>query len=220
MNSESRHPNEPWLDNKEWEDGIVKSHNKGKASCVAALTAVWGLLSTLILIATLVTGTGGLQGLIIMGCFFLLPGLCIMLPYSIYLHKRWERFGDTTCRLVTFPGIVGAHFDVEIQLPKGIWPQNGVDAIISCNETKRGPKKSRTYTIWSDTKHLEDVTDYGDEGLWVPVSFLIPTGAYPTSIGFPNPSHHWQLEIKGDFDGVDMSYAFTIPVYPSISQTT
>lgn len=137
-----------------------------------------------------------------------------MLAALTYVKIRHERFGESVCRLITLPGVIGGWFkaDVECRLPPGAAP------VIVRLRNLRQRHKGRV-VLWSMQKqvHVPPSPVPGSERFLVPVRLQIPRHPWqapdPLEPGFWAPDTFWAIEIEKKCPGVDFFATFRVPIY-------
>lgn len=137
-----------------------------------------------------------------------------MLGALTYVKIRHERFGESVCRLVTLPGVIGGWFkaDVECGLPSGSAP------LVVRLRNFRQRHKGRV-VLWSMQKqiHVTPSPLPGSDRFLVPVRIQIPRHPWqvpdPLDAGFWTPDTYWMLEIEKKCRGVDFFAKFRVPIY-------
>lgn len=129
-----------------------------------------------------------------------------------YWRLRQMRYGNSVCRLITLPGIVGGWFkaDVECNLPADS------DSTVTVRLKNLIPAGKRMVEVWRMEQRLTVFVTPGTRST-VPVRLRIPRdpAQQPMMVGdgFWSAGKSWTLEIEKHVSGIDFFAAFLVPIY-------
>ncbi len=215
---------EPWLRNKEWRKReVVHGRTVGGPVLVLAFIFFAGPILLIVWAAFFNSpgkaGDGAIAPIIVMGAV-----ISMVLGPLIYLWLRHRRYGNSVCRLLTLPGVIGDWFkaDVECALP----PDSGEPVIVRLKNLV--PAGKRLAEKWRMEERLTVPVVAGARSV-VPVRLRVPR--HPAQVPLSFDRGHWarfwlgegavwHLELEKKAAGVDFFASFSVPIYDSLSAPT
>ena len=207
--------NRPWMSRGDWARGEVV-YSKRRNGLIWQWTSICVLLLTtpvaIICIRELMEGNR----------FALLGFIPLSIGLFMYIGSRralsyWRRFGDSTLRLITCPGVVGGEFRAVVRADRLLPSKDGYELRLTCNEIESHTDSegtSRKVTNVFDeqrmvSKELRDEVNT----LWIPVLFGIPYSAPDTQLVKNGYSTTWELEVQSLTIGHGYKTKFEIPIF-------
>ncbi|MCL7423437.1 MAG: DUF3592 domain-containing protein, partial [Methylobacter sp.] len=209
---------QPWLQRREWQNGLIRSRAKSGLYFIWAFAAFWNLISTPVafFIPDIWREKGALALLVLL---FPCVGLGLLF-WAIKTTLEWRRFGATPLTMDPFPGAIGGDVGGEILVNIPYQPFTAFEVTLSCiNSYLSGSSKSRSRSeklIWQDQGHAEAQRTM--RGTRLQFRFEVPDGL-PESEEYGNNYHLWRLNLHSDMPGVDLNRSFEIPVYRSAEKS-
>ena len=211
------HPDAPWYADYPWDERGITDQALRKA-----LNPFVGAVVFTVFAAPfhcLILTIRDMPGVFTIGVVvvYLIVAACI--GQGIYRLLRYRKYGSTNLRFNRFPFFLGDKLEVEMSNPRGIGEFRSIEIALLCIEeqiVRRGTARNRTrsvvcYQIYGDTVRFEKGV-YKKGGASVPITFLLPADASPTSLS-ASPPTYWEIEIKAETPGVDYNAVFLVPVY-------
>jgi hypothetical protein len=201
----------PWLTLKMWRQReIVYRGNVGYGVLILAYL-FFGVPAVAILWIA-ITGPGAVsESMRILG---LLLGsvLAFIVGGLTYWRLRQMRYGNSVCRLITLPGVVGGWFkaDVECNLPADS------DSTVVVRLKNFVPAGKRMVEVWRMEQRPAVPVTPGTRST-IPVRLRIPRdpAQRPMMVGdgFWLAGQSWVLEIEKQVPGIDFLAVFRVPIY-------
>jgi hypothetical protein len=200
-------PNEPWRWREDWARGEVKSSAKGLLVFVWIFAFFWNAISAGAAFAALNEQRKS-PALLLAGIFPLIGvGLLV---WAIRQTIRWRRFGESTLKLNTVPGVIGGTLAGMIHTTQSMQDAEDIRLRLTCVERDRSGENTSERLRWEDEKHLLP-TALQTGG--IPVLFHIPFDCQPTATLPSTDSIVWQLEAQAKLPGADYQAHFEVPVF-------
>lgn len=203
----------PWLHLKAWRRREIVY--RGPVGYVVLLLAYlfFGLPAVLLLFAA-IAGVGPEGGAAQERISFLLLGclLALVVGGLTFWRLRQVRYGNSVCRLITLPGVVGGWFkaDVICNLPAD--SDNSV--LVRLKNTRSAGKHVKE--VWRMEQRMTVPVTPGSRST-IPVRLQIPRdpAQQPMRIGdgFWSAGKAWFLEIEKQVPGINFLAAFHVPIY-------
>jgi hypothetical protein len=217
---------EPWRYVAEWKGGEARDTGAAGLRAKIAFAVLWnaGAGLTALFWFTSPERSAGIHDVFV-GVFVAI-GLVAGFR-AIQAVRHAARFGTTTFRMETFPGVVGGTLAGTVLT--GIDPQQGREATFrvtlrcmrrverSNTSSSSSHNRVRTTELWVTERtvsaeiHRSD--DGGRPGVAVPVYFEIPIAARPATLHHPSDRVLWRLEIAADLPGVPFRAEMEVPVF-------
>ena len=180
-----------------------------------AFAIFWNGISTGVAVGML-KGGAPIVPEIIFGAIFPVIGL-LLLGWAIRTTIAWKKFGASTFKMLSVPGVIGGSLSGAIETSVKLRPQDGFHLRLACVKRVRvgsGKDSSTTETVlWQAEKTMnEDLLDEPRRS-GIPVSFPIPADAMPTDNTVPTNAIIWRLVAQAKLPGVDYSATFEVPVF-------
>lgn len=139
--------------------------------------------------------------------------LAFMVGALTYWRLRQMRYGNSVCRLITLPGVVGGWFkaDVECNLPA----DSGSTVVVRLKNCV--PAGKRMVEVWRMEQRLAVPVTPGTRST-IPVRLRIPCdpAQRPMMVGesfWSATGSAWTLEIEKQVPGIDFLASFLVPIY-------
>lgn len=201
------HPNEPWRWREDWARGELKSSAKGLFVFVWIFAFFWNAISTGAVFAALNEQTKS-PAMLLVG-IFPLAGVGLLI-WAIRQTIRWRRFGESTLKLDTVPGVIGGTLAGVIHTAQSLQGAADIRLRLTCVERDRSGENTSERLRWEDEKHLLP-TALQTGG--IPVLFHIPFDCEATATLSSTDSIVWQLEARAKLSGPDYQAQFEVPVF-------
>lgn len=200
-------PNLPWTCREDWAKGEIKSGG-GFSAWIAWVFAVWLTVSGMVVAVRGVSGANGVEGGAIV--FLLLgagAGFCLL---AIHLTIRRHRFGCSTLRLTTVPGVLGGALAGVIHTERPLRAQD-FRLHLGCYEVTTDRDGAREELKWESEKTLRGEVTAGGAG--VPVLFQIPHWCPSSAVTGDRRRIVWRLEVTGRTPGTGYHAQFEVPIF-------
>ncbi|MEQ2006859.1 MAG: hypothetical protein ABMA26_08675 [Limisphaerales bacterium] len=213
-------PNQPWLWREEWAARELKFSTWPQVRAWRLVTGGQLVMTVLLALACLITGRIGnlpsqILWLIVGGTGFF-TALCA--GFTWHVTRRYRRQGrETRLRLTTLPGFVPGKFSATFDLENRRGASEGFAVLLTCQRVQN-PKQATKCEVLFSLSPVEGGTVLpqanGRERLEIPVTFLIPPDALPSSRDLnQRPLVRWMLEIKARASADDYRVEFEVPVF-------
>ena len=214
-------PDEPWKVREDWAAGEVASMRWQPLIVIGVFTMFWNSLAFPISIVFFYKEDVPAWCTVLIFAFPLI-GL-FMLGGFIYEATRIFRFGKSTLRLATKPGVVGGELSGVVVVPENLRPKGAYQVVLTCVEQQTRQRGSETETssvaLWEDTRWIEQtLSDKGGQH-GVPIRFIIPSSAKPTDSENDDPVT-WKLTVEAKVFGPDYKAEFEVPVFVTADSQT
>lgn len=213
----------PWLRDREWRAGVIRSGGRRPFVTVAIMALVWNALSAPG-VAVLVRGVRLRQA--DEDTWFALPFVLAgwgLLGYALYLFRRWRKHGTCVFTMESVPGVIGGRLAGVIHVPTRVRPEVGFTLRLSCirlTVARGAPGRhghcanSVEEVLWRKSIDLRDELVSAAQGQTaIPVLFHIPYGLPSAGKVATNISVRWCLEVGAATPGIDFAAAFDVPVF-------
>lgn len=208
--------NRPWLKRKDWKQRRIVS---GSAVGGGYLALAYLFFSPFVLLCFWYAfAPASMRNAEVPRLLALAAGsmFAFILGVLTYWRMRHRRYGDSVCRLITLPGVVGGWLkaDVDCSLPAGTDPAVTVRLKNAVYEDKQSK------ILWAmEQRCIVPVTP--GARTTVPVRLRIPRHPAQRPIGIPDGFWSWldadrltwALEIEKNVPGIDFLATFLVPVY-------
>ena len=201
---------QPWLENAEWVGREIRCAPAIRGSFVVVSYGIFGLIAFLALVAAEPTGYGIFLAPFIVFACLIPPGLLT------FVWLRHIKYGDSICRLITLPGIIGGWFkaDVECNLP--LDPSEPVQ-IQLLNINNWGGKSASEVWRMEQTHASTAILAGSMSRSIVRVRLKIPRvpgqEPIPLKSGFFGQQVAWQLVIRKKAARINFLARFLVPIY-------
>jgi hypothetical protein len=213
----TKHPDEPWLWQKDWAAGRVEDASRLGAWGAWAFALLWNLVS-------LPAGYAGVRAALyennkagMIALLFPLVGLGLAV-WAVRATVRLKKYGSSRFELSTLPGVIGHTIAGTVRVPSQLNPAEGFYIVLSCVRriTTRGKDSSTTDSIlWQEERYIraEQSRDAGGMNTRIPIAFRLPADAKPCDSTDPNDRILWRLQVSAEVPGVDYASLFEVPVF-------
>ena len=210
----AQYPDEPWLWNKRWTDGVIRSKVGLKAAGTWAGAILWN--GTTIPASAAIwpeLQRGGPTFLWLFVTLFPLVGL-LLLVAAIRATLMARKFRGTQLELDTFPGVVGGHLKGDLLINDGRSEMDEVTLTLRCVRTVSSGEHTNRNTLWEDSRKVRPPsTTFGHGGVVLPVDFQIPYACEPYDDTLQDRPVTWELQARAEIPGVDLDLTFDVPVF-------
>jgi hypothetical protein len=214
--AKGRYPDEPWMWQKEWATGRIRSSSKRMMLFSGAFALFWNAVSVPAIASQLPEALSrGDQDALWM-VLFPIVGLGLLV-WAVLSTMQWRRFGTAEFEMATVPGVIGGELRGTLHLGTRLHPPNGFDLKLVCvHRVRSGGKNNSTseFIQWQEERKVRaEESGYGPHGTTIPVAFTVPYDCDPSS---PTPSSDqilWRLEARADIPGVNLKTRFEVPVF-------
>ena len=206
------HPDEPWKWKREWLEGVIPS-SSGSSNTAGSIfmASYWNIVALPLWVLAplnLFRGNGwaAIALLIpLIGVFFVI--------WAIRVCIQKSKFGLSTLRLLKTPGVIGGRLEGALMIDHHLYPDDGFEFKLNCEEVIRRNKSSDTSTLYEDSQVVgyESAMEINQQ-MAVPVSFYIPYECKDTD-DEGSRNINWELRVKAKVPGVDYSEKFEVPVF-------
>ena len=203
----------PWMWKSDWAAGQIAYSAKKRMLLATIIAAYWNLVTSplwFVLPNEILhkKNTGIMFGLI-----FPAIGLALIL-WTITEILRWRKFGTSTLRLDSLPGIIGGQLKGLILTSAKVHPKDGFRLTLSCTQTTTtsggGKRSTSIATIWKKKQIAHELLDNVAEMSAIPVVFQVPYDCRPTDETDPNNKICWRLKVSAGFN---FSATFEVPIF-------
>ena len=213
----TRHPDEPWLWRADWSKGKVESGGAAELWTVWAFAGFWNAIA----LPGLWLGREELLAkdwpILAVISIFPIVGF-FLLVWAIRVQLRYLRYGVSTLRLDTLPGVVGGKLRGTLYTKIRRRPDDGVRLCLqSFRRTRQRSGKNTSVQERLLWEHEETVPasylSRGPGGISLPVEFAVPSTCEPTTAGFSTDGVVWRLSVNAATPGLDYQTSFEVPVF-------
>lgn len=209
---EAAYPDEPWLQNEDWNEGRIRSSTKAAFITAAVFAGVWNLISMPVLVFAHEEIFDPDNRIALVALLFPAIGIGLFV-WAARSLIRWRKFGESTLELRTIPGVIGGPVEGTIRTSVDIRPQTGFDVTLSSiHRYRSGSGKNRSTrekVLWQKSYRVA----LDRSGAGIPIAFQVPYECEATDGGDSDNQRIWKLEVKADVVGVDYHVEFEVPVF-------
>lgn len=203
-------PGQPWLWEKEWAGGRIRSSSRSGAVMLTLFALFWnaiGVLPILINWRSIVDQKNPLTLLILL---FPMVGAGLIIA-ALRAWYTWSILGDAVFTMTDFPAVVGDILAGTIGSKCPRLPTGEVRLTLSCQKSESRGEDTQRRTLWENSHIVRpDAIAMTPEGIVIPVLFQIP--AECESAGRATRIS-WQLTLQGQFGGTASRASFNVPVF-------
>ena len=195
---------EPWLRNAQWRKREVVSGRLVGGPFIVLACIFFGAPLVLLAFAEQTPARFSTAVIVLM-----------MIGGLIYLWLRHQRYGNSVCRLLTLPGVIGGKFEADVDCAL---PENDEEPVV-VRLKNLVPAGKTVKEVWRMEEKLHLPVASGSRSV-VPVRLRIPR--HPAQVPLPLEYSAWKqflgvpiwmLEIEKKTGGVDFLASFHVPVY-------
>ena len=209
---EAAYPDEPWLQNEDWNEGRIRSSTKAAFITAAVFAGVWNVISMPVLVFAHDEIFDPDNRIALVALLFPAIGIGLFV-WAARSLIRWRKFGESTLELRTIPGVIGGPVEGTIRTSVDIRPQTGFDVTLSSiHRYRSGSGKNRSTrekVLWQKSYRVA----LDRSGAGIPIAFQVPYECEATDGGDSDNQRIWKLEVKADVVGVDYHVEFEVPVF-------
>jgi hypothetical protein len=210
------HPGEPWLWRTDWADGRIHSNTRTVMWLAWVLAFIWNAVSSGVYFQ-LTSANIRRQPAVLFVLLFPLVGIGLLV-WAIRETIEWKKFGDSTFKLLSVPGVVGGRLGGAIETSVKIKPEDGFHLKLVCvHRLRSGSGKNASVSeniVWQEEKTMaRELLDDDPRRSGIPVSFQIPRDAEESDDSNPNRRIIWQLQARAKVPGVNYAATFEVPVF-------
>jgi hypothetical protein len=211
------HPLEPWLWKDQWAGGSIRSSTKASMITACIFALFWNSISMTVCVAVI---PGELRKGNHKALFALIfPAVGVgLLVWAVREIIRWKKFGESTFKMLSVPGVLGGQLNGAIQTSVKIRPEDGFHLKLRCINrvtTSSGNSSSTTENIlWEDEKTMaRELLADDPRRSGIPVYFQIPADGRESDDANSRNRILWRLEAGAKVPGVDYLAQFEVPVF-------
>ncbi len=134
-----------------------------------------------------------------------------MLVWAARQWLRWRRFGESTFKLATVPGVIGGPLAGVIRTGARLDRVSEIRLRLACLERDTSGDSTSEHIQWEDEKILTGEVLQTGEG--IPVLFNIPFDSKPTATLSASRSILWRLDTCATMPGTDFAAQFEVPIF-------
>lgn len=207
---EQANPGKPWLLREEWRTGVLRDSRKEFYSLLV-FAAFWNLISWPIGLM-LLFGDKKVDGWWVYPLVLMFPAIGTgMIVWLLRQSLRRKKYGVSSLRLATLPGVVGGKLAGVIIAPAAVDNAEAVRLTLTCTRETGSGDDRKTELVWQDEREIGKTLAANEPGrVGVPVVFTIPSHVPETS---PDKDITWTLKAKAALPGIDYGAAFEVPVF-------
>ena len=209
---EALHPDEPWLQNEDWNEGRISSSTKATFVTAAVFAGVWNLISMPVVVFAHEQIFDPDNPIALVALLFPLVGIGLIV-WATRSLIRWRKFGESTFEMRTIPGVIGGPLEGTIRTSVNVRPEAGFDVMLSSiHRYRSGSGKNRSThekVLWQKSYRVA----LDRSGAGIPIAFQVPYESEPTDDTDADNQHIWKLEVKAEVLGVDYHVEFEVPVF-------
>ena len=207
--------NRPWMSRRDWarEEVVFSKRRNG---------LIWNWIAIGVLLLTAPGAIISFRELVDGNRLAALGFIPICIGLLLYIRSRralnyWRRFGDSTLRLITCPGVVGGEFRAVIRPDRLLPSKDGYELRLTCNEIESHTDSEGTSTnvtnVFDEQRFVSKELHDEANTLWIPVLFGIPYSAPDTKLEKDGYSTTWELEVQSLTIGNDYKAKFAVPIF-------
>ena len=209
-------PNKPWLQNPNWNDGVITAYGKGELFFSLFVASIWNLVSVPIVIS--IFSASHKAKLFYLIIIVPIIGIALII-WAIRNILKIKKFGTSVFIMDLLPGVIGGKLSGRIITSINIMPENGFRVHLSsikrvATSSGRHPSVSETI-IWEDYYVVERELLYKDlTRSEIPILFSIPFSCKNSSVASSvGETVLWRLSVVADLAGIDYNVSFEVPVF-------
>jgi hypothetical protein len=214
----ARHPEEPWLWQKDWASGRVEDAGRLTMWASWVFAIFWNLVSV-------PAGFVGVQAALQEGNKAALAALLFpmvgvaLLVWAIRTTVRHHKYGVSRLELWTIPGVIGHTIAGTVRVTTVLQPGDGFLTTLSCVRrvtTDSGKDSSTTESIlWQEERYIkgEPSRDAAGLGTRIPIAFRLPADSQACDANDPDNRILWRLKLSASVRGIDYESIFEVPVF-------
>lgn len=219
--SRATHPDEPWLWRPDWANNRSCSSARGLMWSAWIFALLWNCISDSGAVFML-KSQESIFPKVVFGIIFPLIGLALF-GRAVRLTILWKRFGASTFKMLSVPGVIGGSLSGAIETSVKLRPRDGFHLRLACVSRVRisAGKSSTTQetVLWQVEKTMNDDLLGEPRRSGIPVSFQIPADVLPTNDTALSNAIVWRLIAKAKLPGISYSATFEVPVFRTGAST-
>ncbi len=207
-------PDQPWMWEKKWDNGQVKSDDKLILYFLLVFALIWNAISWPIVPDVLQQARGKPEAYVVL----LFPAIGVLIAFLFIKQLfRYRKFGHSVLHFHTMPGVIGGAFEGEVVIPCELRPEKGFEVTVNCKRytpSRGNNSSSSTSILWQRTMKLNgEVIRQRVPSTVVRIYCAIPFGGAPTQDLRGGGRIYWEVQVKADVVGANFGSQYTIPVY-------
>jgi hypothetical protein len=200
-------PGQPWMWEKRWTSGRIRSGNGPAAIAMSLFAALWNSISWPAFVLAWSDPEAGQSNVIWIAALFPLVGAGLA-AWAVRLWLQRLKWGVAEFEMAAVPGVLGGPLAGVVHVPARIDPQDVYTVRLACTkEVNKGTDSSREETLWEHEYEIDRNLTAGDRTL-IPIEFLIPSDVPPSG-----DDVKWTLHTRAPTRGVDFYATFELPVF-------
>jgi len=208
-----RHPDAPWMWRDDWAEGKARTAGLPAVWTAWVFALVWSSISSsVVFFLPRELESDNLPALIAL--VFPLVGLWLIYR-AVRLTVQRRRFGESTVRLDTVPGVTGGRLAGTLVIPSGFPPDAQMLLRLTCVNRWRTTGRNSTSgesIVWQEEMPPASVYSAGG-AVTVPFTFEIPADTQPSVAGGSGTGILWRLSASARIPGVDFEADYDVPVF-------
>ncbi|TWT96817.1 hypothetical protein Pla108_25910 [Botrimarina colliarenosi] len=193
---------------EDWGDGVIRSSRKA-FFFAAGFAAFWNSLCWPMAVLFLSSEKAKPWWVYPIVLGFPVIGVALAV-WAVRLGLAWRKYGESTLRLATVPGVVGGKLTGVLIAPAAVADAGVVRLTLTCTREEGSGEDAKTVLVWQDEREIGRLLDDAEPGrVGVPIVFTIPSHAPPTNDA---KSIAWTLRAKAPLRGIDYDASFEVPV--------
>ena len=211
------HPGEPWLWKDQWAGGCIRSSTKAAMFAACGFAGFWNLISMTVCAGVIPAELKKGNHKVLFALIF--PAIGVgLLVWAAREIVRWKKFGESTFKMLSVPGVLGGQLNGAIQTSVKIRPEDGFHLKLRCvnRVTTSSGNSSSTMelVLWEDEKTMaRELLADDPRRSGIPVFFQIPTDCRESDDSNSRNRILWRLEASARVPGLDYFAQFEVPVF-------
>jgi len=207
----------PWLSNKMWQTGTVKSTTKSSIIFITVFTTIWCSISFQFLFhEDIIDKISRGNYFVSIAYIFPLIGF-FLIAYLIYKILQNFKYGKSEFIINHETGVIGGDLSGIVELKPLLKSNDMVKVELSCvRMTKSGSGSSRGIREkieWQDSYHVYVIPSPVNRAtIAIPVIFELPDSVKQTQ-KISSGEINWRLKVMAKTPGIDYEETFDVPVF-------
>ena len=212
-----QHPDEPWLWNTDWEDGVVRNDARFETLGFWAFTILWNLISVPLLYFAWQNSKDTHPAIFVAAIFPLIGFVLLVAAVRRTIQDR--RYGQAHLEMTTMPGVIGGMLEARVFTEEPLPDHSHYLARLRCVRKERVTNSEnetsvQTVTLWEERLPVPpDRVQRNSEGTTFSVRFQIPFDCEESDLYGDTSQVHWLVECESATEGFTWKRVFTVPVF-------
>ena len=212
-----QHPDEPWHWRDDWAGGVVRPQARIERFFALGLTAIWGLIGVVLLLAgqgRFPRSPGGAGAVTLI----LLATGVLLVTWTARAVHRHRRYAGTVFQMASVPGVLGGPLAGVVRVPHHLQPDDGFRVGLSCARTIAtggSDPGTREDVVWEDERVLEhELMEHDLRQSAIPVLFAVPLELPPSNLQSAGVGRVvWRLTARAHSPREHFAVSFEVPVF-------